>query len=482
MKKKVLLECLFFSFLSLGLVAIANAQNDDTERNDKPARVKVEVEVTEDGETTTSVQEIELDVDHWNKELASMLEEMELSIQKAMKDIDDADIEIIIQKELNDLDLPDFQSTIRAIPRFHYQQGSGEARAFLGVEGTALNEIEKANTKLEKGVRIRRVVPGSAAEAIGLQRGMIITSIDGQEVGNFDELANAIRSHAPKDKLKLEVYRDGKLQKQEVILGSTTDRRRQIHMEWQGEDGDHSYVFPPHAPQGQRPFMYHSTKHPKGLRAECSGGFLGIEGETVDQGVKIIKVIDATPAAEAGLQEGDIITELDEDAIEDIQALIASLSKRKAGEEITVRYLRGEQVEQVSTTLAAFPKEIPFEEEKSFRYEVRIGAVNEEEIDRISQQSEEELDRTNALEPIDLTIGPNPSSGVFMMNLELESNDPVKLQVFDAQGGKVMEKEVQANTDGYILTKIDLSEQAEGMYFVSLLQSGKGIMKRLIKQ
>lgn len=482
MKKKVLLEFLFFSFLSLGIVAIANAQSDEVERNDKPTRVKVEVEVTEDGETTTSVQEIELDVDNWNKELESILEEMEASIQKAMKDIDDADIEIIIQKELDELHLPDFQSTISAIPRFHYEQGSGEARAFLGVEGTALNEIEKANTKLEKGVRISRVVPGSAAEAIGLQRGMIITSIDGQEVGNFDELAKAIRSHAPKDELKLEVYRDGKLQKQEVILGSTTDRRRQIHMEWQDEDGDHSYVFPPHAPQGQRPFVYHEPKHPKGLRAERSGGFLGIEGETVDRGVKINKVIDDTPAAEAGLQKGDIITDIDEETIEDIQSLVSNLSEREPGEAINVRYLRGEKIEQVPTTLAAFPKDIPFEEERSFRYEVRIGAVNEEEIDRISEQSGEELDRNNSLEPIDLTIGPNPSSGVFMLNLELESSDPVKLQVFDAQGGKVLEKEVQANTDGYILTKIDLSEQAEGMYFVSLLQSGKGITKRLIKQ
>jgi C-terminal processing protease CtpA/Prc len=482
MKKKVLLEGMFFCLLSLGVVAIANAQDQEKESTEKPTVVKVEVEVTEDGETTSSVQEIELDVDHWNDELESVLEEMEVSIRKAVKDIEDSDIEIIIQKELDELDLPDFQSTISAIPRFHYSDNNGEERAFLGVEGTALDEIQKANTKLEKGVRITRVVPGSAAEAIGLQRGMIITSIDGEDVESFDELAEAIQAHAPKDEMKLAVYRDGKVQTQRVILGAKKGGSRMIHMDWDDDEGSHSYVFPPQGGKGGHALRYHHDAHSKGLMPNRSGGFLGIEGETVDQGVSIKKVLEATPEASSGLQSGDVITQVDETSIESIDGLVNYLGSKEAGEEITVRYLRNNEEATTKTTLKAFPNRPFVEEERSFRYEVRIGAVEGEEIDRISEQSGEVLDRSNSLDPLDLTIGPNPSEGVFMINLELPEDAPVKLLVFDAQGNKVLEEEHQVNASGAILTKLDLKDQTNGMYFLSVMQSGKGVTKRLIKQ
>ena len=87
----------------------------------------------------------------------------------------------------------------------------------------------------------------------------------------------------------------------------------------------------------------------------------GTQGDEVDaQGARIQSVMDDTPAQEAGLLEGDIIThlnghylvdplsnegeeELDEDESLPVQRLMALAQELEAGDEVEIRYLRGGQ-------------------------------------------------------------------------------------------------------------------------------------------
>ena len=59
------------------------------------------------------------------------------------------------------------------------------------------------------GLVIRHVVPESLAADAGLERGDVITAIDGQAVTEFEDLANAIEAKAAGDKVTISVIRDG---------------------------------------------------------------------------------------------------------------------------------------------------------------------------------------------------------------------------------------------------------------------------------
>jgi hypothetical protein len=54
------------------------------------------------------------------------------------------------------------------------------------------------------------------------------------------------------------------------------------------------------------------------------------------------------------------------------------------------------------------------------------------------------------------------------------------LFVFNAQGQLVLEKEVDPGSEG-ILTRVDLTNQESGMYFLSIEQGGKENVSRIVK-
>lgn len=70
-------------------------------------------------------------------------------------------------------------------------------------------------------------------------------------------------------------------------------------------------------------------------------------------GALIDDVPENTPAAEAGLASGDIITAVNDRRIEDSLALTATIREYAAGETVTISYLRDGQQEETEVTLGA---------------------------------------------------------------------------------------------------------------------------------
>lgn len=82
-----------------------------------------------------------------------------------------------------------------------------------------------------------------------------------------------------------------------------------------------------------------------------SVAYLGVVTEKADQGARITSVSDNTAADKAGLKEGDIITHIDEDRIDDHDDLTKAIRKHKPEDKITVTVQRDGRERQVAVTL-----------------------------------------------------------------------------------------------------------------------------------
>jgi hypothetical protein len=102
--------------------------------------------------------------------------------------------------------------------------GSGQERAFLGVT--------PSESVVPSGACVR-VVPGSAAEAMGIMDNDVITEVNGNVILAFSDISNMVASMKPNDPLEVVVNRDGKVKKFSGNLGSKLT----------GGSGDFRYFF-----------------------------------------------------------------------------------------------------------------------------------------------------------------------------------------------------------------------------------------------
>ena len=79
---------------------------------------------------------------------------------------------------------------------------------------------------------------------------------------------------------------------------------------------------------------------PEAPSAPINKAFLGVSTETSSEGALVVEVSPESPAAKAGLVEGDIITQVNKDLIKNQSDLYTAIGKYKEGEKVTIEYLR----------------------------------------------------------------------------------------------------------------------------------------------
>lgn len=77
---------------------------------------------------------------------------------------------------------------------------------------------------------------------------------------------------------------------------------------------------------------------------------LGLVPEDAEAGVRVAQVSDDSPAARAGLQDGDVITMLDGKDVGDMEALFAVLGKLEPEKEYALTVKRGEESVELKIT------------------------------------------------------------------------------------------------------------------------------------
>jgi serine protease Do len=164
--------------------------------------------------------------------------------------------------------------------------------ARLGVEVQTLDQAlaDAFQLKIPKGALVAKVEPDSAAARAGLRVGDVILRLDGNPIVDAGQLSARVGAHAPGDEAALEIWRDGKALTVTVTIGADK---------------------PPSAvqasalasPQGRLGLALRPLMQDERNQTGVSAGGLVVEEA---QG----------PAAEAGIQPGDIILSVDGTALQ----------------------------------------------------------------------------------------------------------------------------------------------------------------------
>ncbi len=99
--------------------------------------------------------------------------------------------------------------------------------AWLGVVGQTVDAdvARQQSLAVEKGALISEVVSGAPAEKAGIQKGDVITGIDGQELGSMENVSGYLAQHRPGDRIKLTYVRRSDPPKEvEIELAKRPDR------------------------------------------------------------------------------------------------------------------------------------------------------------------------------------------------------------------------------------------------------------------
>ncbi|ACV26171.1 trypsin-like peptidase domain-containing protein [Kangiella koreensis] len=190
-------------------------------------------------------------------------------------------------------------------------------RGYLGVQFGPVDQ-DKADAfglKEVGGSLVTRIYPDSAAEKAKLQEGDVVVAVDGKPVRKAQDLPYYIGQKMPGDKAQLKIVRNGKERDVEAVLTDGAGRIVSV------DNGSNQL----------------------GIRVQALRDDLQ-EAYGVRHGVVVSEVMDKSPAAEAGIQNGDIIQKLHRTPIrsmDDYQAALADLPERGKVAVLVVRPGRG---------------------------------------------------------------------------------------------------------------------------------------------
>jgi len=269
-----------------------------------------------------------------------------------------------------------------------------EGRAWLGISMQSLDEGLR-DAYGQDGVLVSRVSSDSPAKAAGIQRGDLITRIDGKEVSDSDQLSDEIESHKVGEKISVTLLRGGRERTVVITLAERPDDL---------DDAPMVAPRPPRAPRAPgvpRMFWGNDFDH---LMSFNNRGRLGVRveslndelGEAFDvpegKGVLVLQVLDDTPAEEAGMKAGDVIVRVGTRNIEDHDDLTRAL--RSSSGKVEVEVVRKGARRVLTPTLPAVrSRSYSWSDDASPRVRTRtLDSDENAELRRELEQLRRELD------------------------------------------------------------------------------------------
>ncbi len=220
--------------------------------------------------------------------------------------------------------------------------------AYLGVSLCAAPAIEWSIDTFSTGARVVEVLPDTPAQVAGLQAGDVILSVDSQDVDQEHTLADLIGQYRPGDQITLSVSRQGE-----------EDRLMEVELVAHPDDPETAYL-------GIRYSLSRDSRIPEDWHFPLEEFDFDLDLDDlefsrpdadVQRGARIEEVVGESPAFEAGLAEGDVITAVEGDSVNGPLALSDAVTTQKPGDEVTLTILDPDsgQEREITVTLGVHP-------------------------------------------------------------------------------------------------------------------------------
>jgi serine protease Do len=168
-------------------------------------------------------------------------------------------------------------------------------RAKLGVtvQGITPDLATSLGLSSTRGALVSGVEESSPAAKAGLRQGDVITSYNGRNVEDSNQLRNSVASTKPGASVSLQVLRNGRTETLQATVGELESKRERVSS--------------PSAERGE--------------------GRFGMTVESGNAGVTIVELDPSGIAAESGLREGDVIQKVDGRSVRTAAELKAALNR-----------------------------------------------------------------------------------------------------------------------------------------------------------
>ena len=161
-----------------------------------------------------------------------------------------------------------------------------------------------------KGVLVTEVMPDSPAARAGLKPGDVVLEVAGRKIEHAADVARAVGLGAPGRRTKITLWRDNAARTVDAVLGETPGERHPSRF---------GFEVRPLTPDVARELNRRSS-----------------------EGVVVTRVDEGTAAAEAGIQRGDVIVEVNRQPVRTLADFERATREARKGERLSVRLERGD--------------------------------------------------------------------------------------------------------------------------------------------
>jgi serine protease Do len=183
----------------------------------------------------------------------------------------------------------------------------------VGIQDLTPDLAQYYGLKDQKGVLVTQVFPGDPADRAGLKVKDVITAVGGKPVASGRELSAAVASMPVGKDVPVKILRDGKEQNLTVQISERKDPEEQAARGGQAPEGDELGI------------------RAADLNPESARRFGLDESE---RGVVIAAVRPGSKADQGGLQQGDVVKEINRAPVQSVKELKAEYNKAKPGEAV----------------------------------------------------------------------------------------------------------------------------------------------------
>jgi serine protease Do len=170
------------------------------------------------------------------------------------------------------------------------------AKMGVSVQGVTSELAKSIGLSDVRGALVSEVEAGSPAERAGIERGDVILSLNGAPVSDSNSLRNRVANSDPGSKATVTIFRKGREETKQVqLIERPSEQRASNGQEPEGNRGRFGLSMSPLTPDAARELN---------VRAK--------------RGLVVEDVAPASPASNAGIQSGDVILEVNHQAVSSV--------------------------------------------------------------------------------------------------------------------------------------------------------------------